>query len=314
MRCLLITPKRFYIFHKFLAEALESRGYEVSVVNDEYPENIIGVLLGNFIPVISKLLTLRFFRKYLSQNVTYDLVIIVKGRGISRESIKCLRSYAKKIVGYNFDSFLYNPSPLQWMKTVDKYATFDHQDSMDHGLKKIELFASIEDAHSIEKTTDLSVVLKNHSNRLLYLDQISCLFSRLKSEIFIYERNFITFIKNFMVHPLLMFKWRKYISFKPLNYSYYLDMLNRSVYTLDFAHPKQTGTTIRCFEALACNTKIISNNKYILKNPAFNQDNAIIYPLNGNVEELYHLMKEKRKVNSEFKARSINDFVDQLLQ
>ncbi len=314
MRCLLITPKRFYMFLKFLAEALESRGYDVSVVNDEYPENILGVLFGNFIPVISKLLTLRFFRKYLSQNVTYDLAIIVKGRGISRETIKCLRSHAKKIVGYNFDSFLYNPSPLLWLKTVDKYSTFDHQDSMDHGLKKIELFASIEDVNRIEKTTDLSVVLKNHSDRLLYLDQISCLFPRLKSEVFIYETNIITFIKNFMVHPLLMFKWRKYISFTFLNYSSYLDMINRSVYTLDFAHPKQTGTTIRCFEALACNTKIISNNKYILKNPAFNQDNAIIYPLNGNVEDLYHLMKEKRKINSEVKSRSINDFVDELLR
>ena len=314
MRCLIITPKRFYTFHGFLAEALESRGYEVSVVNDEYPENIIGILLGNLIPSISKLLTLRFFRKSLAQNVRYDLVIIIKGRGISIKTIKCLRDHAKKIIGYNFDSFRYNPSPLQWMKSLDKYATFDHQDSIDHGLEKIELFACVKDIECTDKTTDLSIVFRNHSDRLLYLDQISRLFSRIKSEIFIYEKNIITFLTNFMAHPILMVKWRKHFSFKALDYSSYIDMINRSVYTLDFAHPKQSGTTIRCFEALQCGTKIISNNKYILRNPAFNKNNVIIHPLNGNVEELYHFMQQKSKIKSKFKSRSINEFVDELLQ
>jgi hypothetical protein len=314
MRCLLITPERFYIFHEFLAKALRERGYKVSVVNEEYPKNIIGVLLGNFFPPISKLLTFRFFSKYLDQNTRYDIVIILKGRGINNKTVKRLRNHTEKIIGYNFDSFRYNPSPLQWMKHVDKYATFDHQDSKDHGLEKIELFASNKNIEAIDKTTDLSVVLKNHSDRLQYLDQISPLFTKIKSEIFIYERNIITFIKNFIAHPLLMFKWRKYISFKPLDYSSYLDMINRSIYTLDYAHPKQTGTTIRCFEALACKTKIISNNKYILANPAFNTNNVIIHPLNGNVEELYQLMKAKSKINSEFKSRSIDDFVDELLR
>ena len=50
MRCLLITPKRFYLFHEFLSGALEERGYKVNVVNEEYPNNILGVLLGNFFP------------------------------------------------------------------------------------------------------------------------------------------------------------------------------------------------------------------------------------------------------------------------
>ena len=111
-----------------------------------------------------------------------------------------------------------------------------------------------------------------------------------------------------------MVKWRKHFSFKALDYSSYIDMINRSVYTLDFAHPKQSGTTIRCFEALQCGTKIISNNKYILRNPAFNKNNVIIHPLNGNVEELYHFMQQKSKIKSKFKSRSINEFVDELLQ
>ena len=116
-----------------------------------------------------------------------------------------------------------------------------------------------------------------------------------------------------MRQPLLMFKWRKYISFKSLDYSSYLDMISRSVYTLDIAHPRQTGTTLRCFESLACKTKIISNNKFILTNPLFNKTNVIIHPLNGDVEKLYQLMKEKCKINSEFKSRSIDDFFDELL-
>ena len=314
MRCLVITPKRFYVFHEFLAKALENRGYEVSVVNEEFPENIIGVLLGNFIPFISKRLTFKFFSKYLAQERKYDVVLIIKGRGMSGETIKCLRKHTKRIIGYNFDSFGYNPGPLQWMRNVDKYATFDHMDSIDHGLEKIELFSSMEKIEPTDKITELSVIFKNHSDRLLYLDRVSRLFSGIKSEIFIYERNFLTFIKNFMTHPLLMIKWRKHIYFRPLAYPSYLDMINRSVYTLDFAHPKQTGTTIRCFEALACKTKIISNNNCILTNPAFNETNTIIYPLNGKTEKLSRLMTEKRNIKSDFKLRSIDEFVDDLLR
>ena len=91
-------------------------------------------------------------------------------------------------------------------------------------------------------------------------------------------------------------------------------MINRSIYTLDFAHPLQTGTTIRCFEALACKTKIISNNKYILMNPAFNETNTIIHRLNGKIEELSRLMMEKRQIQSQFKSRSLDEFVDDLLK
>ena len=197
MRCLIITPKRFYLFHEFFAFSLKTRGYEVSVVNDEYPENIIGVLLGNFMPTISKLLTHRFLNKYIAKNEKYDLVIIFKGRGVSEKTIKSLRNNAARIIGYNFDSFRYNPSPLSWMKSVDKYATFDHQDSIDYGLEKIELFASVEDIECVEKSNDLAVILKNHSDRLLYVDQISRIFKKIKTVIFIYERNVFTYIKNF---------------------------------------------------------------------------------------------------------------------
>ena len=131
MRCLLITPMRFYLFHEIFRTALEARGYDVSIVCDLYPKKIyiIGLLLGKYIPSMSKLLTLRFFKKYLRHNGEYDLAIIVKGRGISIEMINLLRNHAKRILGYNFDSFRLFPSPLQCMKSIDKYATFDHRDS-----------------------------------------------------------------------------------------------------------------------------------------------------------------------------------------
>ena len=314
MRCLLITPKHFYTFHDFLSEELVCRGFEVDVVNDEYPENIVGQLLGNFLPYLSKLITFKFMQKHLAKHSEYDLVIIMKGRGISVKTVNLIKKHTKRIIGYNFDSFRYNSSPLKWMKIVDKYATFDHLDSKDYNIEKIELFSSAPNIEPAVKTIDLSVVLKNHSDRLLYLDQISRLFPRITSEIFIYEKNLFTFVRNVLVHPRLVFKWRKYISFKPLDYSSYLNLINRSMYTLDFAHPKQSGTTKRCFEALACGTKIITDNNYVLANPIFNESNVIIHLLNGCAENLFELMKEKSKIHGEFETRTVGDFIDELLQ
>ena len=45
-KCLLIIPKHFYSFQKQFSLNLEERGYEVVVVNDGYPEGILGRIIG----------------------------------------------------------------------------------------------------------------------------------------------------------------------------------------------------------------------------------------------------------------------------
>ena len=78
-------------------------------------------------------------------------------------------------------------------------------------------------------------------------------------------------------HPILFFKYRNFIHTKPLKKELYEDVISKSEYTVDYAHPNQTGTTIRCFEAAALGTRVITNNKFISKSLVFNKGMFNIY-------------------------------------
>jgi spore maturation protein CgeB len=81
---------------------------------------------------------------------------------------------------------------------------------------------------------------------------------------------------------------------------------------LDLAHPKQSGTTIRCFEALSCGTKIITNNKFVTKNPFFDNYNTIFYDLKTlNLLSNYNNIKDNKPKKIH---RTIQDFMSELLK
>jgi len=90
-KCLLITDVSFYLYSKSIQEALISMGYEVSVCNHEYPDSIIGRILGKFqVPVIFHVTRKVIIQKFLNDK-KYDLVIIIMGRGVSAQLINQLK-------------------------------------------------------------------------------------------------------------------------------------------------------------------------------------------------------------------------------
>jgi len=90
-------------------------------------------------------------------------------------------------------------------------------------------------------------------------------------------------------------------------------VLQKSNFTIDFAHPKQSGITMRCFEALSTKTKIISNNSYLKRSQHFNDDNAMIFNETKEnsflTDEYNRLFKAKAKGHH----RTIADFIYDLV-
>jgi hypothetical protein len=313
--CLLIIPKSFYSFDKYLKTALNDFGYHVEVINDEYPEGTIGKIMGKLhIPLLLPI-TKRVIEKRYIKNKTFELVLIIKGRGVSIALLNKLKALSSKVVGYNFDSFSYNPAALKWYEHVDKYYTFDYRDADNHSLPVVELFTSVPKQASLKtRDLELSAILRNHSERLGYTDRVLNKIKPKKYFIYIYEKNIFTFLINFLNSPYLYIKYWKYIKFKPLAYNDYLDALARSDFTIDFAHPKQSGITIRCFEALSMQTKIITNNPYVNRNSHFNKENTIIYNSDKNYKDLQkQYIKIANKQIKEYR-RTIGDFINDLIK
>ena len=233
---------------------------------------------------------------------------------MGRSLIDAMRAANSRVVGYNFDSFAYNPSPLRWYRHVDKYRTFDYADADKHALPIVELFSSLPvDDEPKQIAYDLSAILRNHSNRLKYLDEVLELLPPGRSFVYIFEQNAVYFLFNFLKNPLLYAKYWKHIHFKALPYKDYVAVLKTSDFTLDYAHPKQSGITVRCFEALSAQTKIITNNGFVKRNALFNDANTIVFNRDtgpDGVDERYRALKRSSVPKHH---RTVATFMEDLL-
>jgi hypothetical protein len=307
-------PRTFYSYSKDFHEAFLSLGYNVTICNDEYPDSVFGKIMGKLqfpllLSITNKVISQRFLR-----DETFDLVLIIKGRGMSVSLLEKLNQISPKIIGYNFDSFKFHKAPLKWLKNVSKYCTFDYRDAEVHKLSVVELFSSMPERLKPKNCKyEISAILKNHSKRLQFIDKVLLNISSEKQFIYIFERNILTFFKNFIKNPFLYLKYKKYISFKSLPYNDYAEVLLNSNFTIDFAHPSQTGITIRCFEALSSQTKIITNNPFILRNIHFNETNTIVFDKLSDprlLKEHYNNIYNQKPVQYK---RTIYDFINELI-
>lgn len=312
-RCLLITPLTFYSFHKSIAAELEKRGYQVELVNEEYPANALGKILGKTGGLkLLRVLTLRGLKRRISGR--YDLVLIIKGRGLGKNSIRFLRKISDRIVGYNVDSFLFNPSPLDWYSDVDRYATFDIRDAQKYSIPLTHLYsATLPEYVSNERPFDLSVIMRLHSQRLAYLDRVLAALPCISQYIFLYESSYITLILGFLKTPRLYAKYWRYISFSPLSYEQAMKALGQSRMTLDYAHPLQSGITVRCFEAQSLGVRLITNNQQVQDSGTFDRESVVSFPIDGNTKKLKEEFEKAMSNKISGRIRTLSNFLDELI-
>jgi len=289
-------------------------GYDVTVSNHEYPDSVIGKIMGKLhIPLLLYITDYIISHKYINDEI-YDLTLIVKGRGISIPLMKKLKQASPKIVGYTFDSFQFNRAPLNWLNLANHYYTFDYRDGEHHSLPIVELFSSLpENQERKSFEYEISAILRNHSNRLRYINRV---FTNLPVEnkyIYIFEQNLFTFIRNFIRNPFLYILYFKYIFFKALPYAEYARIMRKSNFTVDFAHPTQSGITIRCFEALSSQTKIITNNPFVSRYRYFDQNNTIVFTNSSDPIALNEQYKKIRNYMPDKHHRTVTNVINDLL-
>lgn len=315
---LLVLPLSFYSFGETLSKSLTDQGYLVQVVNDEFPANLTGKLLGKLgaLSVLRRLTLEEFKRRYSDRRKCYDVVLIIKGRGVGPELIELFKQISEKVVAYNFDSFEFNPSPLKWMNLVDKYCTFDIKDAQFHDIPLVHLFSALPSTHNkVPKCIDVSVLMKNHSQRLAYTDLvISSLPMGISKLIYIFEPNWLSAVLGALKNPLLYIKYWRHIHFKPMPYEKFLEVLGKSRVTVDYAHPSQTGITIRCFEASSLGVSIITNNPHVVEHPFFQQNSVAHVPFNANPSNIVNSINGLLAHPMRVSVRGVDQFLHELLE
>ncbi len=313
-KCLLVIPRAFYSFELFFGNTLRELGYEVVVANDECPANVVGKIMGKLrIPLLPIITRMVFPGRFL-KNRKYDLILIFKGRGMSPALIQKMFSAASKVIAYNWDSFIINRAPLRWYKYTTRFCTFDFDDGEKYGIPILELFSSLP-AEVNENTRNYFIVaiIKNHSERLQYLDKVLKQCGDKQNYIYIYESHLLSFVKSFFRNPKLYLKYRRHIYYKALPYAKYLEFMKSAEFVLDYATPDQSGITIRCYEALSTHTRIISNNKNIQKSKYFNSTNSILFQIDDEPSVLLGALSDCLAQSPTYSSRTIKDFLNELI-
>lgn len=314
-RCLLIAPLTFYSFHRTLAAALERRGYSVDLMNEEFPANSLGKVMGKLALPLLRRTSLCGLKARLHNRQRYDLVLIVKGRGLSKAALHYLRSKADRIVGYNFDSFNFNPSARDWHMLTDHYATFDIDDATQSGLPLVHLFSAVDcEPMPPPRRYDVSIVQRVHSDRLSHAERLlAALPTGWTPFVFLYESSRLMFLLGCLRQPLLYRRMWRHISFTPLPYAQAMAALGASRVTFDYAHPQQSGATVRCFEAQSLGVAILTNNKAAVESGLFAPGAIAHLSRDADPAELRALLEGLCVSEPPVRVRGVDEFLDELL-
>lgn len=277
--CLLVMPRDFHTISRTFRRTLEEMGYAVTEANEDYPENFLGKVMSKLDLPLARWWTRRVINQRFLTGRHWTLVVIVKGRGIGPELATDFRRHADRVVGYHFDSLAYDRATERWGAAVDRVTTFDYRDAATKGWPLVELFATRPTPDPLPPIRyRFSAILRNHSQRLAFVDSVLSVLGDEVAFVYFFEKNVFSLAINFLRNPRAYWKWRRHIHFKPLDYARYIEVLGGSDFTLDYAHPCQSGATMRSFEALAMGVKLITNNRFAAtSSPYFGPHNSLVW-------------------------------------
>jgi len=295
MNALLVAPKFFSYEHELQAE-LQQLGYFVdflpdSPFNDPAMKALLRFTNGAFLFIAN-----RFYEESISRfgRSRYDLILIVKGIGISAETILFLREnypQAKQIY-YTWDNFRNKPKYcVDNLIFYDNASTFDQVDANAYDLKYRPLFFSekFESLINIKQSfysedIDLSFVGTVHSDRLSVIKSVEKSLSRTDANIYTYlylQAEWVYYLRSVFSKEI---REKKKTDFKysALEKEVLQNIFRRSKAVLDIEHPQQSGMTMRTFETLGAGKKLVTTNRSVFDAEFYSPDNVLVIDRNNS--------------------------------
>lgn len=238
------------------------------------------------------------------ENNKYDYIFMIVGRGLDIESFSkfILRQKEAKKVLYLWDDVKRVDNFFETRNYFDSIFSFDHTDCNNYNINFLPLFYCPVYKYDNEfKKIDFSFTGFLHSDREKILDSIIKEFPQNKFNWFAILQ---TTRKHQFVNCLKEKKRKKfYIKFKSIDMNKNAQILKQSKFVIDAPHTSQNGLSIRTFEALAANAKLITTNINIKRYSFYNPQNILI------------IDREKPVVNDNFISEKFKsyekDFIDE---
>lgn len=295
---ILFMSIRFFNYENLIKEELQSLGANVDWF-DERPSNslytkaAIRVSRKSVEPNI-----VNYFNKLIEtiKHKQYDYFLLIKGETTPKFFLDFLKYSNPKIqlIFYTWDSFANNSAGLSILNCFDRKFTFDRDDAKKYNISFRPLFFSknyeilSENKLGARNTYDLSFIGTAHSDRYTVSEKIKieCNKKSLSMFTFYYSPSKVLFeLKKIFVNDFRFFDRNK-ISFESLSHQQIINLFQNSKSILDINHPNQKGLTMRTFEALGANCKLVTTNYEIKTYPFYNTSNILVIDRNNpKIEE-----------------------------
>ncbi|WP_455058325.1 hypothetical protein [Jutongia sp.] len=291
-RNILLFMTDFYGYHKDIVNEMKNQGWEVTWYQDKVKfsvwENVLSKLSDNH----KKKKFMRYFDDVLKKekNNKFDVILIVFGAGfMNGEHIEKLRRNFPdtKIVYYAWDSVSNFPVIKSLSKHADEAFSFDKDDCKKYNINFLPLFYVKKDVYTetVEYKWDVSTVMSFYNKKsqglLLIMDVIP---KNISKYLFIRLRNKSYSVYMRIVNRVAFEKLKKYLTFNSLTREECLSVFKNSKAIMDCPVPNQNGLTMRTFEALALNRKLITTNINVKEYDFYCSDN--IFVVDENTKEI----------------------------
>ena len=298
---ILFITTQFYGYEQAVIKCLREHGADLKVYYDDPVSYTRIKFLKNAISRGTRTKVNRFYRAYILRktgNLTFDYIFFLKGSIMSEPFLKKLRSDHPNalLIQYQWDS-LSNFNNAHLIPCFDISYTFDRADAERvPSLTYMPTFALDDffELHNKRKKAkqdiDISFVGSNHSDRLKLLRGLRAKLKKLSlSYRFYVYLPVMVGIKSVLITKKVK---REEFTMGPLSRRKYKDILARSRFVLDLPSPKQTGVSLRTYEALASGCGLITTSKTIAQEPFFSDKHIFIVEPDSLKESIPSLLQQ----------------------
>lgn len=213
----------------------------------------------------------------------YDYIFFIRCEAFSRDTISTFRAQHPnaKMVVFFWDSFNNNKNSAHVYDLFDKAFCFDKLDSKQYGVRfkplfYYDLYAKVDTPeHYKYKTLFIGTL---HSDRYKVVHEIESQLTGMGHESFswYYLPSRLLFYKMRLEDKTIKSVDKNIIKYTTLSLKQMVELYEQSEIIIDVQHPKQTGLTMRTFEALGAKRKLITTNKDIVNYDFYNPRNILV--------------------------------------
>ena len=318
-RLLFIGPK-FYDYHIMIKEEFERKGYSVDYYDDRPSTSFLTKSLIRINKSLVHHKIKKYFKKILQETSMnkYSIVFVLYGQSFSNKMIRELKEKhpESKFIFYMYDPMSSMIDRVEFAKEFDKVLTFDYNDSKQYGYELLPLFYKNTILPNETIIYDASFIGTMMAGKFMLVDEIIRQLKNHDYNVFDYR-----FIQSKMVLNYYKIKSKDFkkskvsdFKFKRLDRETCNKVLMQSNIIIDCPKENQTGLTIRTFEAMFANKKLITTNKTIKNYDFYRPENIYVFEGEIDFSDVFFHSEYVRLNKDIIEKYSISNWADEIIK